>query len=406
MVGRMALPRMRSTALGMLAIGCLCTSLAQAAPGGDNASAPVKVKITTPTRGATAMGLTTIAADVTANAPIVRVVFQADTTGPVTVTQPPYTATLDVGSDGKNHRFLVTAFTATAKGSAIVDTVGLRVDDQVDIALRQIFATVSRGDERVTGLGRGEIELYDEGRKQSIVTFEHGDVPLTAVLMLDSSQSMTGGRLQAALRGAQAFIDGMEALDEAMFLLFSDRVQRATAFTGSRDELASEVKGIEAGGGTALNDALYLALKLLDDQQGRRLVILFSDGADVLSQLRMDDVLWKARRGQVLLYWIRLQEHKSERTSFTSAWRNYDENLKEERLLVEAVEESGGRIATIPTLDDVGPAFRGILQELRDQYVLGYYPSDSKRDASWHKVQVRVDGFGYKVRAREGYVDQ
>jgi len=371
-----------------------------------SAAESVKVKITTPTRGATAMGATVVAAEVTAAAPILRVVFQADTTGPVTVTQPPYTATLDVGSDSRNHRFLVTAFTATGKGSAIVDTVGLKVDDQVDIALRQIYATVTHGDERVTNLGRGELNLYDEGSKQSIVTFEHGDVPLTAVLMLDSSQSMTGGRLQAAIRGAQAFIDGMKDLDEAMFLLFSDRVQRATEFTGSRDELAGAVKGIEAGGGTALNDALYLALKLLDAQQGRRVVILFSDGADVLSQLRMEDVLWKARRGQVLLYWIRLQEHKSERTSFSSAWRNYDQNLKEEHQLQDAIEESGGRIATIPTLDDVGPAFRGILQELRDQYVLGYYPSQAKNDGSWHKIQVRADGFGLRVRAREGYVDQ
>jgi Ca-activated chloride channel family protein len=370
------------------------------------AAESVKVKITTPTRGATAMGPTVVAAEVVADAPIVRVVFQSDSTGPVTVTAPPYTATLDVGADSRNHRFLVTAFTATAKGSAMVDTVGLRVDDQVDIALRQIFATVSRGDQRVTDLGRDALELYDEGTRQNLVTFEHGDVPLTAVLMLDSSQSMAGGRLEAALRGAQAFIEGMKELDEASFLLFSDRVQRATPFTSSHDELLAEVHGIEAAGGTALNDALYLALKLLDAQQGRRVIILFSDGADVLSQLRMEDVLWKARRGQVLLYWIRLAEYKTATTSFTSAWRNYDQNSKEEKQLQDAIVESGGRIATIPTLDDVGPAFREILQELRDQYVLGYYPSTAHGAGAWHKVQVRVDGFGLRVRAREGYVDQ
>ena len=223
--------------------------------------------------------------------------------------------------------------------------------------------------------------------------------------MLDSSQSMTGGRLQAAISGASAFIDGMKDLDEAMFLLFSDRIQRATEFTASRTDLTTAVKGIEAGGGTSLNDALYLALKLLDAQQGRRVVVLFSDGADVLSQLRMQDVVWKAQRSQAMLYWIRLQEHKSERTSFTSAWRNYKENLAEERQLVDAVEESGGRIVTIPTLEDVGSAFRVILQELRDQYVLGYYPSEAKSDGRWHKIQVRTSGFGFKVRAREGYVD-
>lgn len=365
----------------------------------------VKVKITSPTRGATAVGKTVVTAEVATDAPVLRVVFRADALAPVVLTQPPYTATIDVGEENRPHRFQVIAFTASAQGSALCDTVALRVDEQFDIALRQVYATVTRGDERVTNLGRDSLELYDEGRKQEMVTFEHGDVPLTAVLMLDSSQSMTGGRLQAALRGAQAFIEGMKDLDEAMFLLFSDRILRATPFTGSRADLAAAVNAIEAGGGTSLNDALYLALKLLDARQGRRVVVLFSDGADVLSQLRMQDVLWKARRSQALLYWIRLQEHKSERTSFTSAWRNYDQNLKDERELVQAVEESGGRIATIPSLDDVGPAFRAILQELRDQYVIGYYPSDNKNDGRWHKVQLRADGFGLRVRTREGYVD-
>src|SRR5262249_19736354 len=130
----------------------------------------VKVKITTPTRGATAMGPTVVAAEVVADGPVLRVVFQSDATGPVTVTAPPYSPTPDLGGDSRNHRFLVTAFTANAKGSAMVDTVGLRVDDQVDIALRQIFATVSRGDQRVTDLGRDAIALYDEGTKQNLVT--------------------------------------------------------------------------------------------------------------------------------------------------------------------------------------------------------------------------------------------
>jgi Ca-activated chloride channel family protein len=170
--------------------------------------------------------------------------------------------------------------------------------------------------------------------------------------------------------------------------------------------VATAVKGIEAGGGTALNDALYLALKLLDNQQGRRLVILFSDGADVLSQLRMDDVLWKARRGQVLLYWIRCRSTRASARRSLGVAQLRREPEGRAASWSRRSRRAAGRIATIPTLDDVGPAFRGILQELRDQYVLGYYPSESKRDASWHKVQVRVDGFGYKVRAREGYVDQ
>ena len=131
-------------------------------------------------------------------------------------------------------------------------------------------------------------------------------------------------------------------------------------------------------------------------------MVLFSDGSDVHSVLPASDVLWKARAGQSLIYWIQLGgKHKS----FTSAWRDFQANDKEYEDLERAVQESGGRVLAIERVGELEFAFVNILQELRQQYALGYYPTVSKGDGSWHKVEVRVRGFSGRVHTREGYAD-
>jgi Ca-activated chloride channel family protein len=250
--------------------------------------------------------------------------------------------------------------------------------------------------------------VVDDGAVQELVTFEGGDAPLTAVLLVDSSESMQGERLQSAIRGAQAFTAGMRELDEAMALLFGDQLVRATPFTDDPAELRTSLDGVEAGGGTALTDHLYAAFKILDGRQGRRVVVVLSDGFDVYSALRMRDVLWKAQRSQAIVYWIQLQDRAAaggEPGLYSSAWRDAEANQEEYETLRRLVLESGGRIESIDRVEDVQRAFQSILAELREQYVLGYYPTDLRHDGSWRKVEVRVQGFGNSVRVREGYVD-
>jgi hypothetical protein len=108
------------------------------------------------------------------------------------------------------------------------------------------------------------------------------------------------------------------------------------------------------------------------------------------------NVVWKARRSQAIVYWIRLADNRSSRTSFTSAWRNNEENATEARELEEAVSGSGGRVETIPAVADIEGAFRGILTELREQYVLGYYSSNSRNDGAWRRVDVRSAASGWR----------
>lgn len=318
----------------------------------------------------------------------------------------PYWVSVQLGGDNVERQFTVVAYGVSgAQATASITTPRLDINLEVDVDLQQLYVTVTRDGERVLNLERENFTVLDNNVREELVTFERGDVPFTAVLLLDASESMKGERLAAATDGARAFLNGLNPLDEAMMILFSDRVLAATPFSNQKAALVAGLAGTLAGGGTALNDHLYAALHLLHRRQGRRTVVLMSDGVDVLSVLGIEDVLWRVRRSDALIYWIRLEDERQPHSSFSSAWRDYEANREQVNGLEQVVKESGGRVAVLTRIEDLKEAFEGILSELREQYVLGYYPSRQRDDGSWRPVKVRVDVYGTKVRTREGYID-
>ncbi len=371
---------------------------------------PVEVAITSPPAGYAAFGQVTVAVGVRAGEPVRRVVFFVDGRQVGAVTAPPFSVVANLGQDNVEHRFRVVAQLASgASGEASLVTPRIAVDQEVRFDLQQLYVSVRKGGERVLDLKREEFEVVDGGEDQEITAFARGGIPFTAVVLLDSSLSMHGERLNAALAGAQAFIAGMRPLDEVKLVVYCDHVIKTTPFTSVPDVLVAGLGGITAHGGTALSDHLYLALKLLEERQGRRVVVVLSDGIDSHSALSMPDVLFKARQSQALIYWIRLQDEplgsSSKEVSLFSAWRDktwYREHLL---LLRRAVEESGATITSVSELDEIRPAFQGILEELREQYVLGYYPNDLRHDGRWRKIKVKVERSGVTLLAREGYLD-
>jgi len=373
----------------------------------SNLEAKIEVSILRPSTLDAVFGEVEVEADVHSDRKIVRVELFVDGRPAGSLTHPPYRFEVDVGQDNIEHRFQVVATGELGtKGTSTIVTPRIRVDEEVNVELQQLYATVTSDGRRVLDLDEGDFQVFDNGKRQSLVTFARGDLPLTAVLLLDCSISMQGGRLESGLKGAEAFVSNMRPLDEAMLMLFSDQLLHATAFTQKTDTLLEPLAGLQANGNTALNDHLYLAMKLLDARQGRRVVVLFTDGADLHSVLSMEEVLWKAQRSQALIYWLRLNEKGGHRdANFATAWRDAPSNQEELETLEKTVTLSGGRIANLNSVAEVEPAFRGILHELREQYVLGYYPSVVKNDGSWHEVKVRVERSGLKIRARDGYVD-
>jgi Ca-activated chloride channel family protein len=382
----------------------LLLPLAHALP----AAAAVQVKILLPSAQQPVFGQVIFDVQAAGNEAIERVEFLVDGRSVGMVRRPPYRIVTDVGEDNREREFRAVVYGAGgASATDRVVTVPVRIDEQMSVRLQQLFVTVMLRGARTLELEPQDFRILDNGQEQKIVTFDKGELPITAVLLLDSSESMQGELLAAAERGARAFIGGMRPLDQAMLALFSDQLLRVTDFTADHALLEQALAGVQARGGTAVNDFLYMSLKLLEGRQGRRVVVLLSDGSDVNSVLSMADVLRKARTSQSLIYWIQLEgggQHKS----YTSSWRGHAENDRDYHDLQRAVEESGGRIQRVDRVADVEPVFRGIMQELREQFAIGYYPSNLKNDGAWHKVKVSVvqsGSAGCKVRTANGYVD-
>lgn len=285
----------------------------------------------------------------------------------------------------------------------------IRVDEVIDVELQQLYVTVTRpSGGAVLDLTAADFEILDNGEPQAVSTFSRGDLPLSAVLLLDASASMEGPRLRTAAAGVRAFVSRVQPQDEVSVMLFSDELLMRTPFSNDAATLLTPVEGVAARGGTAINDHLYLALRDLDGRFGRRVMVLLSDGVDVESALGMEDVRWAARGSQALLYWIRLQDTTRGRIERSSAWRDPKGHAEQLRLLETAVAESGGRVEIIADVDEVGAALQKILRELREQYVLGYQPTRNHGDGSWHKLEVRVRGAagGHRVRTRDGYFER
>lgn len=368
-----------------------------------------EVRLVSPAPNHPLFGEVEIRAEV-GGAPVSRVEFYLDSLRIGVVDKPPWRIVVDVGQDNREHSIEALAYGPNGPiGSAALRTLPLQVDDEIEVGLQQLYVVVERGNRRVTDLSREDFTVLDDGVPQQLITFERGEIPFTAVLLVDASTSMAGDRLRTATDGARGFVAGMKRLDEAKLMLFTDRILLETPFTSVPSIVSLGLSGVKPEGGTALNDALYLALKRLEGSQGRRVVVLLSDGIDIESVLSMEQVQAIARRTHAVLYWLRLRRHAEEELPFVeifSAWRDGAGHRRQMDLLQSTVLESGGRIETLDTLEQVKPALETLLRELRDQYVLGYYPSQSKGRGTWHDLELRVRGEGLQVRTQEGYLER
>ena len=278
--------------------------------------------------------------------------------------EPPWKFVVDVGGENIDRTFRVVATSfAGEKSEALLRLAKIQVDEVLDLSLHQVYVTVTREGDAVRDLARSDFRIFDDGKRQQIVTYETGDAPLAALLAIDSSLSMEGPPLLAAIEGARSFAEGMIDLDEAMLLLFSDHVVHHTEFTGDPETLVRGLTGAEASGGSAINDYLYLALQLLERRQGRRVVVLLSDGIDVESVLSAPQVAEVAARSQALIYWIRVAREPFG-MRHRSAWRSTDEHTVELDALAALVDASGGRRIDIASYDQAAGAFREIVREL------------------------------------------
>lgn len=363
------------------------------------------LEIVEPEAGVPIFGRQTLRIAVRPEQPGVRIVlhFDGDVVGELT--EPPFVATVDAGQENRSHRIEVIAHaTSGESATAVLVTPSVRIDDQTDLDLRQIYLTATRRGERVLDLRAEDFAVVDGGVRQELVTFENGDVPFTAVLLIDASESMHGKKLQAALSGAEGFVRSMKELDEARIVVASDRIQTVSPFVGPDGDLLDFIAGATASGATTLHDQLFLALRSLESRQGRRVVILLSDGDDTHSVLRMAEVRDVARRSRSMVYWLRLARPGDLVPRAT--WRSPQVAEENRELLFDSVRETGGRVLDVKSPQQMQTALQEILAELREQYVIGYYPQPAGPTGEWRDVEVEIDRRRIDLRYRPRYLDR
>lgn len=313
-----------------------------------------------------------------------------------------------------------------------VDLEGLVIHETVELDLQQVYVTVTDSDgRRVLDLPKSAFRVEDEGRIQELITFESGEIPLTTALLLDASQSMSMDEMTLALTGLSSFVASMNELDEARALVFSDELLAASEWFGPDDRGEDLLPHLDVDGGawrvggSALFDQVQVALSALERRQGRRVLILLSDGWDLHSVLTGEQIRRAGRRSRSMVYWVRLdpdppqnlrQRRRLTETATTvrfddrasevpiGSWRDRDATVDRYFDLEELVTETGGRVVDAAHAGEVDAVLQEILQELRDQYALGYYPDPERPAGTRRKVSLRVDGDDLAVRARSEYV--
>jgi Ca-activated chloride channel family protein len=258
-----------------------------------------------------------------------------------------------------------------------------------------LYVTVIDAEKRlVPGLTQDDFEIYDNGKLQTITTFANEASPVTVIVMLDTSGSMTLA-LDLVKDGAEQFIMRMLPIDKGMVGAFNDKIEfHPDSFTDNRDQLARALKELDFGYPTRLYDAIDQSIEQLSAAEGRKVVLVFTDGADTASKVGSGDVLERARAQEVMVYSIGLENE----------FFNGQQKVRSspDRSLRRLSEETGGGHFLLRRKDDLGSTFTRVAQELHSQYILGFTPQ--LLDGKVHKLEIRLKKPGLTARARRSYV--
>ncbi len=257
-----------------------------------------------------------------------------------------------------------------------------------------VYATaVDASGRLVPDLTPDEFQILDNGKPVEISSFSNDPQPFTVVVMLDTSASMTE-HLKRLNQAAEQFLIRMLPVDRAQVGAFNDKLQLSGTFTNDRDELIAALDDLQFGNSTRLWDALAFSIDALKPVDGRKVVLLFTDGDDYGSRTRFGNTVDEARDEEVMVYTIGLS------VDFFNGARQV--RSRPDRNLRRIAEETGGGSFELQETDLLAPTFTRVAQELRSQYLIAFVPE--VLDGKPHKLEVRVTRPGITVRARKSYL--
>jgi Ca-activated chloride channel homolog len=290
--------------------------------------------------------------------------------------------------------------TPTVAGETILDRrADLRID--TTLVLVPVSVTIAATGKLLTGLEKENFELPEYKSQQEIVTFGSEDVPLSVGVVFDCSGSM-GSKLDRSRQAVAQFMRTANPEDEFFLVQFNDRPELSVPFTSHPEDVQSHLTWVQSKGRTALLDGVAMAMnEMKKAHNGRKAILIISDGGDNSSRFTESEVRNWVREGDVQLYAIGIFEPVGSRG-------RSPEELGGPGLLTDLAEQTGGRHFAVENLADLPDTAAKIGLELRNQYVLGYSPKNSAHDGKYRKVEVKLvkvkDLPPLRARYRPGYV--
>lgn len=348
-----------------------------------------RVRIVSPTDDAMMTGQTRLRAEVEPVALAASGAFFVDGHQVCTVLKPPFECEWDAGPMIAPHhvRFVVNL----VGGGRIVSTMrtaGVEYAETVDVDVVQVTVTVMDEDGRyVKGLPRSAFRVSEDGRPQTISHFYSENVPLELVVAVDMSGSMKPA-VPAMKKAVAEFLGAVPARDRVTLLGFNSEVFALTRKTADPAERIKAVSALNAWGSTALYEGILHGVDILGLQPGRKALVVFTDGEDQGSHVTFDEVEQLLQSSDLILYMI------GQGRGVTS--------LPLQKVMDRLSRPTGGRALSTNSIDELQDSFNALLEELANQYVLGYQPTNAARDNTWREIKVDVAGHS-RIRARHGY---
>lgn len=379
------------------------------------------IQFTAPRRHATVVGPAEAQVEVTppAGATIVRVAFFVDGVAAGTKTEPPWTFPWDGGEGTKDHKLdaLVT-YSNGAEERASVTTSKLTINATEEVALVNLYAIARNAKgEYVGDLQQGDFKIFENGNPQTIDRFSAERRPLRIAIVLDTSLSMEGEKLKSAIESAVAFLDILQPGDEGLVVAFSDDVSIRRDLTSNRAELEEAIRSVQARGGTALYDGIFKASQRLAEFDGRRVLLLLSDGRDEAasglepgSLHTFDEARDRALRDEVMVFSIGLGKglaRDAKALAENPTARAGETDFYGRQALVTILrgfaDATGGTAVFAPGAGQLRRSFEQVAEDLRHQYAIAYTSDDPRHDGAWREIKVQVTKPGVTVTNRKGY---
>jgi Ca-activated chloride channel family protein len=373
--------------------GILLLTLGLGAQTPQSPPAELAIRIVAPEPDAYVSGPTSLKAEVLPKmlaTRVAQILFFADGRQVCNVLDPINAeCTWDAGSEVRSHTFRVVAnLIGGGRIVASARTKGLDQVETVNVEVVQVTAVVSDRGRFVSGLDQSRFRLLEDGVPQTIGHFTSEGSPLEIVVAIDVSESMTQAMPQLK-NAVKKFLSALGPKDQVTLTAFNDNMFTLTRRETSVALRTRAVDRLTAWGGTALYDVIIRGVQQLSRQPGRRVLVVFSDGDDRTSHATIHAVEQAVRANDATLFMVALGRGVKEAQLKTG--------------IEKLVDLSGGRQLFVEKSDQLDEPFAEILEELSNQYILGYESKNTKRDGAWREVKLEIPGTDYTVRARQGY---